>query len=388
MLFCDITQFYSPVGGGVRRYLDEKAKHLNLQGDRHLLIVPGGKTERLTQGENILWTIESPLISRRARYRALLNLNLIEEIIEQEKPDLIESGDPYHVAWKVIAVGRKLKIPVVGFYHSHFPEATVRPVAKLFGGLAVLISNEISKRYVTSLYNHFEKTLVPNPLLASLLQSWGVRNTATVELGVDTLVFYPDPLRGEAWRNKNGLKKDQKMLLYVGRLAPEKNVQTLLNAFAALHQRHPGEHHLVIVGDGTLRASVAHLRQKTASLTWLPYCQNPEELANMYRAADLFVHPGIHETFGLVTMESQACGTPVMSIQGSSMDRLLVLTSSYGADENTPLSLAAAIEHFFDLEIKEKRVEIAAFVKRHYDWSHVFQNLFSIYHNVIASSCR
>jgi len=385
MLLCDLTQFYSPVGGGVRRYLSEKGKYLVAGGDRHLLIVPGERTERREEEGKIVWTIESPLISRTARYRALLNLGLIEEILEKEKPDLIESGDPYQVAWKALASGRGLGIPVVGFYHSHFPEATVQAVARHLGGLSVLIAKEISCRYVTALYNRFEKTVVPNPELASLLQEWGVENSVTVELGVDTTFFYPDVARGKAWREERGLPQDQKILLYVGRLAPEKNIRTLLSAFLHLHRADPGEYHLVVVGDGTLRGAVERVQKETNSITWLPYCQSPTELADFYRAANLFVHPGMHETFGLVTLESQACGTPVITIQGNPMDRLLVMTSSYGAKKNTSHSLAEAIDSFFTLGMEEKRVEIAAFIKSHYDWSHVFKKLFSIYRHVITS---
>ncbi|MFZ4116213.1 MAG: glycosyltransferase [Chthoniobacterales bacterium] len=385
MLFCDLTQFYSPVGGGVRRYLSEKTTYLTAHGDRHLLIVPGEKTERREEGENIIWTIESPLISRTARYRVLLNVSFIEEILEQERPDLIESGDPYQVAWRAIAAGRRLGIPVVGFYHSHFPEATVRPVAQYLGGLSVLIAEEISHRYVTTLYNRFAKTVVPNPELAALLQGWGVKNTEVVEFGVDTNRFYPDVSRGKALREQLGLSADQKVLLYVGRLAPEKNVRTLLGAFLQLHVAHPGKYHLIVVGDGTVRGSVQRLQEKTRAITWQPYCQSPIELADFYRAANLFVHPGVHETFGLVTLESQACGTPVIAIQGTAMDRILFHTAPYGAKENTPHALTEAIEHFFSLQIDKKGVEIAAFMKSHYDWSHVFKKLFSIYRNVIAS---
>jgi alpha-1,6-mannosyltransferase len=130
---------------------------------------------------------------------------------------------------------------------------------------------------------------------------------------------------------------------------------------------------------------VERVQKETNSITWLPYCQSPTELADFYRAANLFVHPGMHETFGLVTLESQACGTPVITIQGNPMDRLLVMTSSYGAKKNTSHSLAEAIDSFFTLGMEEKRVEIAAFIKSHYDWSHVYKKLFSIYRHVIAS---
>jgi alpha-1,6-mannosyltransferase len=385
MLVCDLTQFYSPVGGGVRRYLTEKAKHLTVAGHRHLLVVPGERTERREEQGNLIYTIESPLISRTARYRALTNLALVEEIFEREKPDIIESGDPYQVAWKAIASGHGLGIPTVGFYHSHFPEATIRSVAKYFGGLSVLIAEEISERYVTALYNRFQRTLVPNPDLAALLTAWGVENTATVELGVETSIFYPDPARGALLREKWGLPEDQKILLYVGRLAPEKNVRTLLGAFSHLHQRDPKKYHLVVVGDGTMRGSLQRLQEKTGQVTWLPYCQDPRELADFYRSATMLVHPGVHETFGLVTLESQACGTPVIGIRGTSMDRIIFNRTQQGAEKNSPLSLAEAIEAFGKTDLQQERLAVAAAVKSRYDWKYVFEHLFALYAEVIET---
>ena len=94
--------------------------------DEHVLIVPGPKTEVITNARSRIYTIHSPLLSRTSRYRALLNLRAIDEILERERPDIIESSDPYQIGWKAIAIGRALKIPVVGFYHSHFPEAYLR----------------------------------------------------------------------------------------------------------------------------------------------------------------------------------------------------------------------------------------------------------------------
>jgi len=162
MVICDLTQFYSPFSGGVRRYIAEKASHLEEAGDRHVLIIPGKKTERRIEGHKTIYTIESPLISRTARYRALINLNLVEEALEREQPDLIESGDPYQVAWKALASGRALGIPTVGFYHSHFPDAVLRSVAKFFGSISVMMAEEIGKKYAVTLYNRFERTLVPS----------------------------------------------------------------------------------------------------------------------------------------------------------------------------------------------------------------------------------
>jgi len=133
-----------------------------------------------------IYSIHSPLLSRTSRYRALLNLRAVEEILEREHPNIIESSDPYQIGWKAIAVGRSLKIPVVGFYHSHFPEAYLRGSTKFLGRRGTHRTMKLTRAYVRKLYNRFQATLVPSELLARVLFEWGVRNVRVVRLGVNT----------------------------------------------------------------------------------------------------------------------------------------------------------------------------------------------------------
>ena len=385
MVICDLTQFYSPFSGGVRRYVAEKATHLESAGHRHVLIIPGEKTERREEGARITYTIESPLVSRTARYRALINLALVEEALEREKPDLIESGDPYQVAWKALASGRALGIPTVGFYHSHFPDAVLRSVAKYFGSISVMMAEEIGRRYVTSLYNRFERTLVPSQGLSELLRKWGLENVETLELGVDTGVFFPDAKRGRAARRRLGWPEDKAVLLYVGRLNPDKNVRRLLEAFALLQESDPGRFHLAVIGDGMLRGSLQRLREETGGVSWTPYCDGAAELADIYRAADLFVHPGVKETFGLVTLESQASGTPVVGIRGSYMDAINFSGLHNWSSADNAEALAGAIRHAASGDTAAAGLRAAAAVSARYDWKSVFARLFAVYREVIAS---
>ena len=132
------------MSGGVRRYIEQKTAYLRkFRPDcQHVVIVPGETTGCTGDSQARIYTIASPLLSRTSRYRALTKLHLIEEVLEKEMPDIIESGDPYQVAWKAVASGRGLDIPVVGFYHSHFPEAYFRTISKFFGPLAVAMTDE------------------------------------------------------------------------------------------------------------------------------------------------------------------------------------------------------------------------------------------------------
>src|SRR5438105_14693670 len=97
MKICDVTQFYSPVSGGVTRYLHEKIDYIQncTAKDKHVLIVPGKKTTVQAIGRSRVYTIRSPLVSRTAQYRALLNLIAVERILRSVRLVIIESGAPY-----------------------------------------------------------------------------------------------------------------------------------------------------------------------------------------------------------------------------------------------------------------------------------------------------
>src|SRR4029453_11044774 len=95
-------------------------------------------------------------------------------------PDLIESSDPYQIGWKAISAGRALRVPGVGFYHSHFPEAYLRGRTKFFGQPRPQGAMKLTRAYVRKLYNHFQATLVPSETLGELLSKWGVRNVRPV----------------------------------------------------------------------------------------------------------------------------------------------------------------------------------------------------------------
>ena len=388
MRICDLTQFYSPLSGGVKRYVSEKVRYVqqHTARDEHVLIIPGERDERIETERARIYTIKSPLISRTSRYRALLRLEAVERIIERERPDLIESGDPYQVAWKAVHTGAALGIPVVGFYHSHFPEAYVRTAEKFCGRTVTEFFLDFSQRYIRNLYNRFERTIVPSPALGQLLTQWGVRNVAETDLGVDTGVFQPQPEAGEDVRGEYRVPRDRVLLLYVGRLAQEKNTQTLFAAFALLNRAFPGRFHLLVVGDGLQRAELHSLiTDHQSPITHLPYCADPRELAALYRAADLFVHPGVQETFGLVTLEAQACGTPVIGIRGSYMDRIIQSDQTLWARENSPQALAVAIEETSREEIAAIGARASRAVRERYSWVQVFTRLFALYRDVIQS---
>ena len=368
----------------MKRYVSEKVRYIRerTRDDEHVLIVPGERDETIAGDRSRTHFIGSPLVSRTSGYRVLLRLEAVERVIEEERPDLIESGDPYQVGWKAVRSGAALGIPVVGFYHSHFPEAYVRTVRKFLGRAVTELFMDLSRGYVRALYNRFERTIVPAPALGALLAEWGVRNVAHSDLGVDTAIFQPKPRADEDVRGEFRIPRDRTLLLYVGRLAQEKNTHTLFDAFRLLPA---GRFHLLVVGDGLQRSRLeSAVSVANCEITHIPYCSDALRLAALYRAADLFVHPGVQETFGLVTLEAQACGTPVTGIRGSLMDRIVQSPQTLWARENSPAALAAAIRGAIESGARHDRAQMSSRIATQYSWERVFSRLFEMYREVIA----
>jgi alpha-1,6-mannosyltransferase len=136
-----------------------------------------------------------------------------------------------------------------------------------------------------------------------------------------------------------------------------------------------------------LRAELAngHPAVSAPPLVHIHYCEDAERLAAIYRAADLFVHPGVQETFGLVTLEAQACGTPVIGIRGSYMDRIIHSDQTLWARENSAAALAVAIEETSREDLKRSGEAVSRLVSAQYSWTQVFARMFDLYREVIQN---
>lgn len=376
MKVCDVTQFWSPVSGGVRRYIAEKVRALRACGGEHVLIIPGAVDAVTGDDGARVYTIASPQISGVTQYRALLRLGEIGRILAAERPDIVENGDPYQVGFAVARHAAALGIPSVAFYHSHFAESEVRPLERLLGRAVAELFVSLAGRYSRRLYGRFARTLVASPKIARVLQDWGIGNTALVDLGVDAQLFSPGDRA--AARAQLGIADGARVLLSVGRLAAEKNTRLLCDAFRRLRG-----FHLVITGEGLQRDAVERLRDETGAVTWLPFLDSHEELLRLFHAADLFVHPGVQETFGLVTLEAQACGLPVVGICGTAMDRIVRHTQDFWAREESAAALASAIESAFlhDLPALGRAAREAVIAE--FAWGAVMARLFDVYRDVI-----
>jgi alpha-1,6-mannosyltransferase len=362
----DTTLFYSPTSGGVKRYLD--AKHAWLSAHtawEHTIVVPGPE-DRVDRGG--VCTLGGFIVPGSFNYRLPLNPQRWTDLLLALEPSLIEAGDAFHPAWCAVHVARRRGIPVAAFYHSNLPQ--------LIGRRAGGFGERTVGRYIKWLYERFDVVFAPSRLMCSYLNHLGVHHTMYQPLGVDTDVFSPGK-RSHDLRDKLGLPADSRVLVYAGRFAGEKNLPVLLQAFARLGR----PYHLLMVGGD-------HEVRPDSNVTILPYRRDSSELAQLFASADALVHAGTKETFGLVILESMACGRPVVAVSAGAIPEFVDDSVGILSPPNNPAAMAEAITALYDRDLDQLGAAARARVLQRYTWNHSFQAQTMAYAKLVGSRRR
>jgi len=357
MHIVDVTMFYAGESGGVKRYLGAKQLWLrSLARHRHTLLVPGARDHVNDALDTV--TIRSPRLPFGNGYRLPVGQRNWAHHLRALRPDLIEVGDPYRLAWIAQRVGWESDIPVVGFYHSDLP----RLVAMRFGPLAA----RVAERYVGDLYARFDLVLAPSRTMVERLWALGVSQARQQRLGVDTACFSPvrrDPdLRAEL-----GLPTGCRLLIYVGRFSREKNLPLLMAAMRRLGKGY----RLLLVGSGN------NLPEQD-NVHCLPYEPTPARLARLLASCDALVHPGDKETFGLIVLEAMACALPVVGMDAGGVAELVDAEVGLLARPGSTEALAEAIAGLFERDREALRARARARAEA-YAWDSVLAQLVEHY---------
>lgn len=380
MKICDLTQIYSSRGGGVRSYLEAKRRYIRDHTDHdHLMIVPGGRTEQVEGGRTQLWTVAGPLVNRTSRYRWMLDLPALLRILYQEHPEIVEAGDPYHAAMISRNWANRRGSDFYMFYHSHFPDAMLRTVLKFAGTWARGWVERVAGDYLRNLSQNSRGVFVASRHLMKVLSGWGLEGLIHLPLGVDTTVFRPDGEKSRLEiRERLGLPMDRPVILYVGRFSPDKDTALLLRAWVKIGEKMKTPWAGVMVGDGQMTDLVETFVRHSPNVRQVPFVKKPEDLADWYRAADLLIHPGRWETFGLVLLEAQGCGLPVVGFRGGAMDEQAAELDSWSVERSAG-GLAEAVVRKVSVLREDDRTRAARFVAERFSWGRTFARQMEVY---------
>jgi alpha-1,6-mannosyltransferase len=381
---CDITQSFTPTGGGIRTYLLEKRKFVSRRpGDEHVLIALGARGGVRRTGNLVEYTLPAPGLPGCAPYRWTLRLDRIRDILRRERPDVIELGCPYLLPYAALWHRRERPVALVGFYHTDFPAAYADLLARGWlgrHGAGTLRSTAYS--YVRFLYRKFDLTLTASPAIAERLRGLGLSRVRHLALGVDLDAFHPSRRSGDL-RERLGLPADGLLLAYAGRIDAEKRVDVVLRAFERASARTALS--LVIIGDGPGRPELTARFGGHPRIRFLPYQGDRVSLAEILASADIYLTAGPSETFGLSVIEAQACGLPVVGVRaGALIERVSESTGLLGP----PGSAAAMAENILRIATNgyvQMGRNARALVEKSFSWGRTFRTLFAWYDELARS---
>ncbi len=357
MHLVDTSMFFAPEGGGVGRYLAVKHAWLRTHTRwRHTILAPGSADVDLDG----IRMFRAPLRVRHG-YRFPLTRACWTRRIVATQPDLIESGDPYLLAWASVAAAQRLGIPAIGFYHSD----VVGTAALRAGRIGAIAAT----RYARALYGQFDLVVAPSRHVEHRLRELGLDHVACHALGVDVHTFHPRRRRDDL-RERLGLPAETRLLAFAGRFAREKNLDVLFEAVRVLG----APYHLIAIGSG-------NAPPPPRNVTLLPYEHDAAALAQLLASCDAFVHAGNRETFGLVVLEAMACGLPVVAVGGGAITEL-VQPHGLVVGRCDAHALAEGVAAAFASGTQAMGDEARSWVEQHYTWDTVLRGLVGLYSRV------
>jgi glycosyltransferase involved in cell wall biosynthesis len=299
-----VTETYPPEINGVANTMRHLVEGLEKRGHRIQLIHPrqnesGRRSANPTCGRTEILVPGLPIPGYRGLRFGLPVYRRLRRMWGQAAPDAIYIATEGPLGRAALNTATALEVPTLTGFHTQFHEYSSHY------GLGLLKSPIV--RSLRRFHNRSDATLVPSIQLREELAGLGFRNVRLLSRGVDTELFDPGR-RSKELRRSWGCPPAGPVVLYVGRLAAEKNLALVLRAFRAIAASTPGAR-LVLVGDGPERE---RLRQTDPDLI-LPGAKVGVELAEHYACGDLFLFPSLTETFGNVVLESMASGLPVIA---------------------------------------------------------------------------
>ena len=287
------------------------------------------------------------------------------------RPDVVHIATEGPLGWSALQAAKVLKLPVTSDFRTNF-----QSYSKHYG---VGWLRKPIVAYLRKFHNATACTMVPTRELMRTLSQNGFANLKVVSRGVDTKLFNIAK-RDTSLRSSWGATDETKVLISVGRMAPEKNLDQVLKTYEALKSTGQA-FKLVMVGDGPLKEQF----QKRYPEIIFPGMLSQTNLAAYYASSDLFIFPSQTETFGNVTLEALASGIPVLAFDcAAARDWVQTGVNGWLIAENNPEGFAAqAVTIFNSKDLLDQITQSTRQQVVHLDWDQIAEQVESVFWDAI-----
>ena len=313
------SESYEPVLNGVTVSIVTLTRELKKLGHEICVFAPAYRGHTDVENETIRFPSVRTWVAREYPL-AIPYLPRLVQRVQALELDIIHTHTPFMLGWLGLRLAKRLRIPVISTNHTLYTEyAHYFPLAPLAATRSFIVG--MLRRY----YNRCDGVVVPSGPAADILRGYGVRTPVyVIPTGVALDTSRDEQARARI-REEYGIPADARVLLYVGRLAREKNLGLLFESFDRLAGRHD-DIYLLIVGGGPYeagcRAMAAKLEhaERVAFTGYIPR----EKVAKYYSAGDLFTFPSTTETQGVVICEALGAGLPCVAVNAGGSPEMVV----------------------------------------------------------------
>lgn len=375
-----ISYYYHPIVNGVIATIDDWKHVAQTHGATYTVV-----TAHLTGEKPEPDVVRFPSLSILRRVGVTVPWfpeQMVERELRERRIDVIHVHHPFFLGSLALRMGKRLGVPVVFTYHTRYSEYAKSYLPFIPG----TIIDRVVERSVTSFVNQCQAVTVALPTLKQELRIQGVKTPIfVVPIGIDTARFAQG--NGQKIRKTLHISKDDPVILYVGRIAQEKNIFVLFDAVRAVLARYPRAH-MCWVGTGPEAGVLAH-RIQAENLIRRMHMVTPgsyQDMPDFYGAGDIFVSASITETFGRVFVEAMAAGLPPVAARTPTIGDVIENDHSGLIVPNNPEDFAHALTRLLADRALAKQLgsEAALRAKTQFDVSVSWQALAGVYSAVRA----
>ena len=384
----DFNNFWSPSGGGVRRYhLQKMAFYEKLSSESEqvlsIFVMPDSKTytEQKSNGL-IIEHVEAYRFPGKWEYRFLWKPSQIEPVLAKYKPQVIEVGSPYLLPTMVRRAAKKIvpEAVLLSFWHADFPITYVqRPVANKFGKALGNLSKNVAFWYARQEFKHFDGIQVSCNEVLRRLDRHKLPTSHWIPLGCDIQMFSPSKRDESLVQKLKDGNPDRLTIFFPHRFCEEKGIELLLGAYPILCEKLGCEPALVFAGTGPYLPQVQEAVEKYPHIKYAGFISSIDEMARHYASVDLGLALSGWETFGLSILESMACGNAQIGAStGAAAEHIRESGAGVVLKERTPQALADAIVELYHSDMAAMKQKARAYAEK-FSWADCFKRQLELY---------
>ncbi|MBX7502168.1 glycosyltransferase [Qipengyuania sp. YG27] len=347
MRLVDVCGFYTPLGGGIRTYIDQKLELSDGAGVDVTVLAPGLRDETVEVSPRARITyVASPRFPLDRKYFAFADEQAVHAALDRLEPDFIEASSPWRSADYVASFSRAVPRSLV-MHSDPLSAHAYRWFERVADPPSVDRAFDWFWRRLRMFGSQFDAVVCANSDLAARLVSGGVENVVTVPMGTEKGLFSPTR-RDEAVRRRLlaacGMGPEATLLIAAGRLATEKRIPMLVEAATLAGRTRPIG--LAIFGEGRCRDQILRAIGGNPHIRLFEPIRDRTRFATILASADALLHGCEAETFGMIAAEANASGLPVIAPAAGGVADFARLNPGLSFRPRDAQDAARAIESF------------------------------------------